>query len=105
MEQEEKIRQLQLIEQNLQNMLVQKQSFQIQLMELESALNEIEGVKEAFKIVGNIMISTKKAELSKDLGERKETTELRIKSIEKQENELRTRASALQKDVLKEMKK
>jgi len=38
----------------MQNVLMQKQQFQAQLMEIDSALSELEKTNEAYKIVGNI---------------------------------------------------
>ena len=57
---EKKIEQLQLYEQSLQNFLAQRQQFQIQLIEIESALRELEKTDKAYKLVGNIMVSSKK---------------------------------------------
>lgn len=102
---QEKIRQLQMIEQALQQLMLQKQTFQLQLMELESALKELEGAGEAYKIIGNIMVLTKSDELEKELKEKKETLELRISSLEKQEAKTRERAASLQKDILSAIKK
>ena len=104
-ETQEKIKQLQMLEQALQQLLVQKQTFQLQLMEAESALKELEGTQEAYKIIGNIMVLTKKEELSKELQEKKETTVLRINALEKQEAKTREKASSLQKDVLAVIRK
>jgi prefoldin beta subunit len=104
-ETEEKIQQLQLLEQNLQNLLVQKQTLQLQMMEMESALNELKNVKSAYKIIGNIMVSSEKEALEKELTNKKETTELRIKSVEKQERSAREKASKLQEEVLGKLKK
>lgn len=103
-ETEKKIGHLQLIEQNLQGILVQKQQFQTQLIEIESALKELENTKEAFKIVGNIMVSSSKEDLLKDLKEKKETLELRIKTIEKQEKSLREKAGGMQSEIVKHLK-
>ncbi len=100
---EAKIQQLQLFEQNLQNFLIQKQNFQVQLMEIESALEEIGKTEAAYKIVGSIMVLSDKSELKKDLEQKKETAELRIKSIEKQEDKIKEKASALQQEVIAEM--
>ncbi len=47
-ETQQKISQLQLFEQSLQNVLIQKQQFQAQLLEIESALKEIETAKETY---------------------------------------------------------
>ncbi len=102
---EEKIQELQMIEQNLQNFLAQKQAFQAQLMEIEAALKEISTSEKAYKIIGNIMVLAGKKELEDELSSKKEITELRLKTIERQESKLRDNASELQKEVLEEMNK
>ena len=66
------ITQLQLLQQNLQNILVQKQQFQKQLTEINSALKEIATSETTYKILGNIMVAAKKEDLEKDLKEKKE---------------------------------
>ncbi len=103
-ETEEKIGRLQLMEQNLQNFLVQKQQFQAQLVEVESALNELKNTKEAYKIVGNIMVSSTKEDLEKDLKEKKEMLDLRVAAIEKQEDTIKEKAKKIQQEVLSKMK-
>ena len=100
---EKKLSQLQMLEQSMQNMMMQKQQFQLQQVEIESALKELEKVNEAYKIIGNIMVLSKKEDLKNDLTSKKEVIELRIKSMEKQEDQLREKASKLQSEVLKEM--
>ena len=102
---EQKISQLQMFEQGLQSFLGQKQQFQMQLVEIESALNEIENTDKTYKIVGNIMVEADKTELKSDLQSKKEVLELRIKSIEKQETQVREKASKLQGEIMKQMKK
>ena len=102
---EEKINQLQMFEQSLQNFLVQKQQFQVQLVEIESALGELETTEKAYKIVGNIMVESDRDELKSDLQSKKEMFELRIKTMEKQESQVRERASKLQSEILEKMKK
>ncbi len=104
-ETEQKISQLQMFEQSLQNFLGQKQQFQIQLVEIESALNELENTDKAYKIVGNIMVESDKNELKADLQSKKEMLELRIKTMEKQEEQVREKASRLQSEILKKIKK
>lgn len=104
-ETEEKLSQLQLLEQNLQNFLLQKQNFQAQLLEVESALGELEKTDSAFRIVGNIMVASKKDELKKDLQQKKEMLELRIKNLEKQEEKIKEKASKTQAEVLKKIRK
>ena len=101
---EKKIEQLQLYEQGLQNFLVQKQQFQMQLVEIESALRELETTNEAYKLVGNIMVSSKKEDLKKELSSKKETVELRIKTFEKQESQIKEKSDKLRTEVMERIK-
>ncbi len=101
---EEKIVQLQLIEQALQNITLQKQTFQTQLLEIESAMKELEKTEgPVYKIVGGIMVLSNKDELKKELQSRKEIIELRIKNLKKQEGTTKERAERLQAEVTKEL--
>lgn len=100
---QEKINDLSMMEQSLQQFLAQKQTFQAQLMEIDSAIEELKKTDKAFKIVGNVMVSANKDSLVKDLTEKKETAELRIKTIEKQEEKMRGKTSELQAEVMKRM--
>ena len=102
---EQKIGQLQMFEQSLQSFLGQKQQFQVQLVEVESALNELDSTEKAYKIIGNIMVEADKNELKSDLRSKKEVLELRIKTMEKQEAQVREKASKLQSEILKKIKK
>ena len=100
---QEKITKLSTMEHSLQQFLAQKQQFQAQLMELTSALDELGKTDKAYKIIGNVMVDSNKNDLVKDLKEKKEMLDLRIKTLEKQEEKMRTRTSELQSEVMKEM--
>jgi prefoldin beta subunit len=103
-ETEEKVRQLQMFEQNMHSVITQKQNFQSQLLEIENALNELKIAEgKIYKIVGTIMIDSTKDSLEKDLDERKEVLDLRLKSLKKQEGDLKERADKLQKEVMTEI--
>ena len=104
-EQQEKIQQLQGIEQNLQQLLKQRQQFQVQKMEIESAQEELKKTDKAYRIVSNIMVAADKASLEKELAEKKERVELRIKSVEKQENVFKEQAKTLREEIMKAMQK
>jgi len=103
-EAEKKIADIQLIEQNMQNSLMQKQRFQSELLEVENALGEIESSEETYKIVGNIMISAKKDDLKKELDSKKNVLNIRIKSLEKEESRLKDKTNSLQKEVMEIIK-
>lgn len=102
---EEKIAELQSIEQNLQRFLSQKQQFQSQIVEIDTALNEIKGSGEVHRIVGNIMVSVEGKKVEEDLKSKKEMSELRLKSLEKQEQSMREKADEIQKEVMGQLSK
>ena len=103
---EEKITELQMLEQTAQNILMQKQTIQSQVLEIENALGELQKTKQQpYKIIGTVMIASNKEELEKDLNEKKETFTLRIKKLEKQEEQIKHNSEELQKELLKKIKK
>ena len=98
------VAQLQLLQQNVQNILLQKQQFQKQLSEIESALAEIGKTEKIYKIIGNLMVSSEKNAVETELKEKKEMLDLRIKNFDKQEVKIKEKTEELQKKVLGEMK-
>ena len=104
-ETERKIQELQILEQSLQNLLMQKQAFQLELNETDNALKEIKKTKEdVFKVIGQVMIKADKAEIEKELAQRAEIIRIRLTSIERQEQELSKKAEKLKKEVLEKIK-
>lgn len=100
----ENIQELQILEQNLQSLLLQKQAFQFELNETENALSEVSKSKDdIYKITGQIMIKAKKEEVEKELSERKDILSLRIKSIEKQERAFKEKIDSLREELSKNM--
>jgi prefoldin beta subunit len=104
-ETQEKITQLQNLEQNINTLIAQKQQFQSQNMEIDNALSQIDDTEKVFRIIGNIMVASSKENVKKELSEKKEIVELRLKTIDKQEDKLRSKAGELQSEVMNEMKK
>ena len=100
---QENIQQLQAIEQNMQHLLKQRQQFQMQLLEVESALEELKKTDKAYRIIGNIMVASEKADLEKELTEKKDRVGIRVKSFEKQETSLKDQAKALREEIMKAM--
>ena len=100
---QEKIQQLQAIEQNMQHLLKQRQQFQMQLLEVESALEELRKTDKAYRIIGNIMVASEKSDLEKELTEKKDRVGIRVKSFEKQETSLKDQAKALREEIMKAM--
>lgn len=104
-ETQEKIAKLQMMEQNLQNMLAQRQQFTTQLAETEGAMKELDTKEPVYKLVGNILVKSSPETLKSELTQKKELIELRIKSLERQENQLRERSSQLKEEVMKTINK
>ncbi len=99
---QENLQKLQILEQNLHSAAQQKQQFQAQLFELEGALKELQTAKNAYKLVGGILILTDNATLKSELESKKEIVELRVQTLEKQEKQLKEKAKKLQESVISE---
>ena len=99
-ETQEKVNNLSMLEQNGQQLAAQRQSFQTQLLEVESALEELGTSKEAYKIIGSIMVKTDASKLREELESKKKLLEVRIKSVEKQEESLKEKSKKLQEEVM-----
>lgn len=96
--------QLQMMEQNMQVLMSQKQQFTMQQAEIDAAANELgKNPDHAFKIIGNIMVSTNKDTLLADMKSKKEVLTLRIQSLDKQESKLKEKAKELQDLILSEL--
>jgi len=100
------IAQFQNYQQQLQSILIQKESMKIQNLEIERALEELNSTnqKNAYKITGQIMVNKPVEELKKELNETKENIDVRIKSLEKNEERLNSKLKDLQaklKEVIK----
>lgn len=102
----EKLQELQILQQRLNLFAAQKQQFQLQQIEAEGALAELETAKPpVYRMVGELLVEKPIADLKKELKERKEEFDLRMKMIEKQELKSRERAQELQKEIAALMKK
>lgn len=105
-ETDQKISQLQLLDQNLQNLLMQKQQVQSQQIEVDNALEEVAGAKkEVYQIIGPVMVAVDHDKVKKDLASRKEVLALRMKSFEKQEAQLKEKAAKMQEEVMQQLQK
>lgn len=101
-----KIQQMQFLEQNLQSLMMQKQAFQMELNETISALKEIENAEdEVYRIIGQLMIKTSKEKIKEDLMSKRKLIEIRLNSLEKQEGSLSEQAEKLREEVLGSIKK
>ena len=97
---QQKMQDMQVFEQNLQSLLIQKQNIHVQLSEIDSALIELKSAKDAYKLVGGIMVLSKKEDLVDSLNQRKKMFELRMKKIEEQEKEFQEKSKKLKTAII-----
>lgn len=101
---EKKMQELQLLSQHLQNLLLQKQAFQLELDETQNALKEIIDSKEdVYKIIGQLMIKSNKDSVVEDLKSKEKLIESRLNAIERQETSLSEKVEALRNEITKEL--
>jgi len=98
-----KIEQLQQMEQAFQGLNMQKQQHHAKLLEIDSALSELETTTESYKIIGNLMVKTDKEKVTKELTDSKERAEIRIKSLESQEKPMLEKLKTMREEVMAEM--
>ena len=105
-ETQNKIQEIQILEQNLQGMLLQKQSFQLELNETINALEEVKKTDDSiYKILGPIMLKGNKDSIIKELEEKKKILDMRVEATDKQEKLLESKAKELQGEAEKLLKK
>jgi prefoldin beta subunit len=98
---DQKIQEISMMEQNLQNLLLQKQAFQMELSETLAAKREIDNAGEdVFKIVGQLMIKTDKEKVKKELENKEKLLGIRVKSFEKQESIFSEKIESLRSEII-----
>lgn len=85
----------------LMNVSSQKQQLQFQSTALNAALEELKKTseKKAYKAVGNILVLCDVKDLQKELSEQKESSDLRVKSLQKQEDSLVEKLNKLRSKI------
>jgi prefoldin beta subunit len=99
------INEFQTYKQQLQNLLLQKESLRAQNLEIDRALKELERTnqKTAYKIIGNVMVNKPVEQLKKELNDSKEAIEFKISSLTKTEQRMNEKLKDLQKALEKEL--
>lgn len=101
---QDQITQFQLLEQQMQQYVLQKQTLQVQLVEIDHALEELQHTTEKpFKIVGNVMVACDKQTLTQDLQTKKETCEIRLKNVDTQESQTKQTLEKLHTTLLQQI--
>lgn len=102
MEEKQKIlNDIRIYQQQLQTLLIQKETFKIRKVEIENALEELNKTKQksAYKISGNIMILKPIEELKNELKEEIENIEEKIMSLKRGEEKIMSRLKELQAKI------
>jgi len=104
-ETQRKIQEIQILEQNFQQLLMQKQAFKMESNETEFSIDELKKAEgEVFKIVGSqIIIRSTKQNMEKELKHKKELLDLRLKNIDSQEKEFSGKINKLREEILKKI--
>lgn len=101
------IKQFQRLQQELSLVDQQRAQFDMKLREASHTLDELKTVPEGsaiYRPVGGLLVKAKdKKEVEDLLTEEKETLEVRVKSLERQENALKERYEAMQKDLTSQL--
>ena len=94
---EELLMQLQMQNQHLQTIMLQRQKMTVQGREIDSALESIEkSTNDIFKSVGPILVKTTKDAIKKELNEEKEEIELRMAALDRQEKKVKEKVKEMQ---------
>ncbi len=95
----EELQEMQMIDQSLHNVLMQKQAFEMELSETKSALGEINKSEEVYKMVGDLMMKSDKVKVKDELESKEKIIGMRIKALEKQEDSMTKRLDELRKKL------
>lgn len=102
------IAQLQQLQQQTQMAMSQKYQLEVRLSEVKAAVDELQKPSEnrvIYKGIGDLMVKVDNVgELSKELDEEKETIQIRIKTLENQEKQMKEKLKTLQEQITNSMK-
>ena len=94
--------QLQQVQQQAQALLQQKGQVEMLLRETERAIEELKKSPEdadVYRGAGELLIKTKREDVLKDLEEKKDNFDVRLKSLSRQEERIQQRFNQLQEQI------
>ena len=101
-EAQEKIEELQQLQETAQTVAVQKTEAESQLEESRTALKELEDIEEdtgMYRQVGELLVATDLETAREDLDEKVERLEVRLSTLEKQEERVQEQFEGLQEEL------
>ena len=104
-ETQQKIQQLQMMEQSFQQLLMQKNAFSMESNETEFIITEVEKTEgEVSRIIGNqVVIKTTKEAILEDMKKKKELLATRMKAIDEQEKQFSEKIESIREEVMKKI--
>lgn len=90
------------LQDKLQRLLAEKSVIDSELKEVNRVLQELGSLPQdtpVYKIVSNLLVKVSKADVEKELNDRKEILELRSRTYQKQESTFRMQLEDLQKKI------
>jgi len=103
---EQQYKRLQLLSSQVRVLQTQLTQLELQLRETENALKELDNLDEGatvYKNVGMLFFKTEQPVLKSDLEDRKETLDLRVKTLQKQEERSREKFEELQERLRRQL--
>ncbi|NIP67384.1 prefoldin subunit beta [Candidatus Bathyarchaeota archaeon] len=104
---QQRLLRLQQLQQTLQGVLTQKQQLEMELNEVDQALDEMEGLTDdatIYKSIGSLLVKSERTKVTTDLNERKELIDMRINVLGKQEERLRNQVKELQTKLQRDLR-
>lgn len=104
-ETQRQIQELQMMEQNFQQLLRQKNAFSMESDETDFIVKEVEKTEgEISRIIGNqVIIKTTKEAVIEDMKKKKELLDTRIKTIDEQEKQFSEKIESIREEVMKKI--
>jgi prefoldin beta subunit len=103
---QERFQRLQNLQTTLQQLLAQKQQIEMEKMESEKALETLKEVAadaKVFKSVGAVLVERPKDDVVKELDDRLDFLEMRLKVVVKQEDKTKEKMTGIQETLQKEL--
>ena len=104
---QQRLLRLRQLQQTLQGVLTQKQQLELELTEVEQAIDELEKLTDnatIYKSIGALLVKSEKGKVTTDLNERKELLDMRINVLGKQEERLRSQVKELQTKLQRDLR-
>ncbi len=97
-----RLMQLQESQERLRAIMIRRQQYEVELREVQRALEELEKLEPStpvYKTVGSLLFLTDRDKTIAELQDKKETLELHIKTLERQENLARKQVEELRQKI------